>query len=88
MLEDHKSVSLMIEEACNIILQNGKAITESPGLYTEIDNVVMRMKDNRLKKMFDSYLLLLAVIGRERATSILDNNSKFMEQQKSSAKKS
>lgn len=75
--DEHKSVSVLIEESCNIILQNGKAIVESPGLYTEIENVVMRMKDNRLKKMFDNYLIFLSVIGNQGAQIILDSNARF-----------
>lgn len=45
-------------------------------MYMEIENVVARMKDNRLKKMFGVFVIYISVIGPE-ARKIMDYDALF-----------
>jgi hypothetical protein len=40
-------------------------------MYIEIENVVARMKDNRLKKMFGNFVMYVSMVGRDEAKRIM-----------------
>lgn len=48
----------------NVIMQNGKRIAESEDTLTDIEGVLNRMKDNRLMKMFKSFINFISIIDR------------------------